>query len=252
MAGHSKWANIKHRKARQDKKRGAAFTKAVKKISSAARRGGGDPEMNAELRLCIEKAKAVNLPQDTIKRAILKATGQLEGVSYSDFTYEGYGAGGVAVYLEGSTDNKNRTVGNIRHAFAKHGGNLGENGCVAWMFNSMGIIEMMDDGVDVDALMEIALENGAEDFEHEDGSITIKSAPDDFPALRDAVIAAGHDDLITDEITMRSDTSVEPELSDVKQVLKMLDALEDDDDVENVYHNLELSDEVAAALEDDE
>jgi YebC/PmpR family DNA-binding regulatory protein len=142
MAGHSKWANIKHRKAAQDSKRSKVFTKILKKLSSAARRGGGDVDTNAELRLHVQKARAANVPADTVKRAILKATGQLEGVSYEDFSYEGYGPGGVAIMLEGTTDNRNRIVANVRHAFSKTGGNLGENGCVAWMFQTQGVVSI--------------------------------------------------------------------------------------------------------------
>lgn len=250
MAGHSKWANIKHKKARQDKKRGKVFSKITKKISSAARRGGGDPETNSELRVYIDKAKDANMPKDNIERAILKATGQLEGVTYTDFTYEGYGPGGVAFLLEGSTDNKNRTVANIRHSFDKNGGNLGESGCVAWMFHSQGIISLSDDGIDsADALMELALENGAEDFEHEDGVFTFTTTPTDFATMRDALKEAGHNDFITDEVTKIAETSLSPDLDTVRKTMNLLELLEDDDDIESVYHNMELSDEVADALE---
>lgn len=249
MAGHSKWANIKHKKAAQDAKRGAAFTRVIKKLSSAARRGGGDPETNSELRLYIQKAKDVNMPSDTIQRAILKATGQLEGVSYDDFVYEGYGPGGVAFLVEGSTDNRNRSVANIRHAFTKCGGNLGENGCVAWMFKEKGVISLSDAGVDVDALMELALEHGAEDFEHEDGVVTITTGPEDFVAVRQALVDAGHTEFLSDEVAKLAETSIAPDLAIVERNMKLIELLEDDDDVENVYHNLELSDEVAAALQ---
>lgn len=250
MAGHSKWANIKHKKAREDAKKGKVFTKLVKNITVAARRGGGDPDMNPELRLAIEKAKAANMPQDNIKRAIMKATGQLEGVSYEDFSYEGYGPGGVAIMVMGSTDNKNRTVGNIRHFFTKQGGNLGQDGCVAWMFKNKGIITVAEDAMDVDRLMEIALESGAEDFEQEDGVVTITTEPSDFPAVRDALASAGVEEFISDEVTWVADTNMTPEeLSDAKRVVKLIDMLEDDDDVENVAHNLEMTDELAEALD---
>lgn len=250
MAGHSKWANIKHKKARQDKKRGKVFSKLSKKISSAARRGGGDPETNHELRLYVDKAKAANMPNDNIERAILKATGQLEGVTYTDFTYEGYGPGGVAYLLEGSTDNKNRTVANIRHFFDKSGGNLGESGCVAWMFHSRGILSISADEVsDVEELMEVALENGAEDFEQEDGVITITTDPLDFLTMRQALQSDGYEEFITDELTKIAETTLCPDLSTVQSNIRLLDLLEDDDDIENVYHNLELSDDVAEALE---
>lgn len=249
MAGHSKWANIKHRKAAVDAKRGKIFSKIVKKISSAARRGGGDPDMNTELRLYIDKARAANMPNDKIERAILKATGQLEGVSIEDFTYEGYGPGGVAILLEGSTDNKNRIVAEIRHAFNKNGGNLGANGCVSWMFHEQGVITLNAEGIDTDDLMELALENGAEDFIVEDDVITLISAPADFVDLRTALIEAGHGEFLSDEITKNAETTTSPELSDVKGNMKLIDVLEDNDDIENVYSNLELSDDVAAALE---
>ncbi len=250
MAGHSKWANIKHKKAREDAKRGKIFSKIVKKISSAARRGGGDPEMNPELRLYIQKAKDANMPNENIERAILKATGQLEGVTYTDFSYEGYGPGGVAYFLEGSTDNKNRTVGNIRHAFTKHEGNLGENGCVAWMFQSKGIITLSENEVDdLDELMMEALEAGADDVVSEDGVVTVTMESTSFHAVRDAFVKAGYKDFLSDEITMIADNDVEPSLSEVRQNMRLIDVLEDDDDVENVYHNMELSDDVAAELD---
>lgn len=252
MAGHSKWANIKHKKAREDAKRGKIFSKLVKKITSAARRGGGDPEMNPELRMYIDKAKDANMPNDNIERAILKATGQLEGVTYTDFSYEGYGPGGVAMFITGSTDNKNRTVGNVRYAFTKNGGNLGNDGCVAWMFEDQGIIVLKEDQVDdVDALMELALENGASDLVVEDGMVTLTTGYEEFVVLRDALKEAGYDEFVSDELTKVAETSVTPELSDVKQTMRIIDTLEDDDDVENIYHNLELSDEVAAELENE-
>ncbi len=253
MAGHSKWANIKHKKAREDAKRGKIFSRLSKKISSAARRGGGDIDTNHELRLWVDKAKAANMPKDNIERAILKATGQLEGVTYTDFTYEGYGPGGVAFLLEGSTDNKNRTVANIRHLFDKNEGNLGESGCVAWMFHSRGIISVSGDNVDdLENLMDVALENGAIDFETEDGVVTITTEPTDFVPLRDALTAAGYDDFMTDEVTKIAETTLAPDLNMVRRNMKLLELLEDDDDIESVYHNLDLSDEVAAALAGEE
>ncbi len=253
MAGHSKWANIKHKKARQDKKRGKVFSKLSKKISSAARRGGGDLDSNHELRLYVDKAKDANMPNDNIERAILKATGQLEGVTYTDFTYEAYGPGGVAFLLEGSTDNKNRTVAQIRHLFDKNNGNLGESGCVAWMFHSQGIISISADLVDdADELMMLALESGAEDFEQEDGVITITTTPTEFLAMRKALKEAGFDDFMSDEVTKVSETTLSPDLATVRQNMRLLEVLEDDDDIENVYHNLELTDDVAEALANEE
>lgn len=252
MAGHSKWANIKHKKARQDAKRGKVFSRLSKKISSAARRGGGDLDSNHELRLWVDKAKAANMPNDNIERAILKATGQLEGVTYTDFTYEGYGPGGVAFYLDGSTDNKNRTVAQIRHHFDKSGGNLGESGCVAWMFHSKGILSLKRDDIDVESLMDLALENGAIDFETEDGIVTITTEPTDFVGLRDALKDAGHTDFLTDEVTKVAENTLAPDLATVKKNMVLLELLEDDDDIENVYHNLDFSDEVAEALANEE
>lgn len=249
MAGHSKWANIKHRKAAQDAKRGKAFSGVIKKISSAARRGGGDPDTNPELRLYMQKARAVNMPKDVVERAVLKATGQLEGVSYEDIRLEGYGSGGVAIFLEGSTDNRNRTVANVRHAFSKNGGNMGTDGCVAWMFHTKGILNIAADQVsDADEIMEIALENGAEDFEDADGVFSITCEAEDFEAIRNALVAHGIETFMTDEITKIAENQIEPSLQEVKKVMKLLEMLEEDDDIEQVYHNMDLSDEVAAAL----
>lgn len=198
----------------------------------------------------VQKAKDVNMPSDNIERAILKATGQLEGITYADFTYEGYGPGGVAIFLTGSTDNKNRTVGNIRHFFDKYGGNLGNDGCVAWMFKDQGMIVLEESKVaDVDSLMDLALDNGAVDISIEDGLVTLTTFYEDFVRLREALIQAGYTDFVSDDLTKVADTNVMPELSDVKNTLKIIDLLEEDDDVENVYHNLELSDEVAEALD---
>ena len=252
MAGHSKWANIKHRKARQDEKRGKVFSKISKKITSAARRSGGDLEYNSELRVYVDKAKAANMPKDNIDRAIKKGTGELEGVSYSDFRYEGYGPGGVAYLLEGSTDNRNRTVADIRHLFDKNGGNLGENGCVAWMFHSRGIISLSAELVEnTDQLFELALEHGAEDFENDDGVITITTDPQTYPDVRDALVEGGFKEFLDDEVTKVAENSLEPDLSTVQQNMRLIDSLEDMDDIEEFYHNLELSDEVASALDAD-
>lgn len=249
MAGHSKWANIKHKKAAVDAKRGKVFSAISKKISSAARRGGGDPETNVELRLYLQKARAVNMPQDNIKRVILKATGQLEGVIVEAISYEGYGAGGVAIYVEGSTDNKNRIVGEVRYAFSRNGGNLGTNGSVAWMFHTKGILVMEESKVsDLDELMELALENGAADFETEDGMVTITTEFEDYLTLREALIAAGYTDFVTDEITKVAENSIEVDLAQAKQNMRLIELLEDNDDIENVYHNMEISDEIAEQL----
>jgi YebC/PmpR family DNA-binding regulatory protein len=250
MAGHSKWANIKHKKARQDKKRGKLFSKIVKKITSAARRGGGDPETNPELRVYIDKAKDANMPKENVERAIKKGTGDLEGVDYIDFRYEGYGPGGVAFFLTGSTDNRNRTVAEIRHTFTEHNGNLGEDGCVDWMFEDRCLFSFQDDQVDdVDELMMFALDEGALDFEHEDGVVTIYGEMKDFAPMRDALIDYGIDDFITDEVTKIAENNVEPDFSAAQQTMRLIDELEDNDDIENIYHNLELSDDVAEQLE---
>jgi YebC/PmpR family DNA-binding regulatory protein len=250
MAGHSKWANIKHKKAREDARRGRIFSKLSKKITSAARRQGGDPDFNPELRMYIDKAKDANMPADNIERAIKKGTGDLEGVSYEDFSYEGYGPGGVAFFLEGATDNRNRTVAELRHAFDKNGGNLGEKGCVAWMFDACGLISLSEGDVeDVDELMMLAIESGATDVEHEDGVVTLKSAPTDFMKLRDALQEEGYDSFMTDELTKIAESSIAPDLSEARRNMQLLEILEDHDDVEHVYHNLELTDEVAEAIE---
>lgn len=249
MAGHSKWANIKHKKAKEDAKRGKVFSKLVKKITSAARRGGGDLDANTELRLYVNKAKAANMPSDNIERAILKGTGNLEGVSYEDFTYEGYGPGGVAIYLSGATDNRNRTVAEVRHAFSKNGGNLGADGCVAWMFEDRGILSVEEDKVDdADSFMLVAIENGALDVEIEDGIITATSSAEDFVSMRDAIAEEGYTEFVTDEITKLAENTIAPDLAAARTNIRLIDFLEDYDDIENVYHNLDLSDDVAAAL----
>lgn len=249
MAGHSKWANIKHKKAREDAKRGKIFSKIVKKITSAARRGGGDPEINSELRLYIDKAKDANMPKENIERAIKKGTGDLEGVSYDEFNYEGYGPGGVAIFLTGATDNRNRTVAEIRHMFSEYNGNLGEDGCVNWMFKDRGLLSISQEEVDdLEDLMEVALENGAVEFEDDDGVVTIQTEVQDFMKMRNALEAAGYDEFMTDEITKLAENHVAPDLSTAQTNLNLIEKLEDHDDIENVYHNLELSDEVADAI----
>ena len=249
MAGHSKWANIKHKKAREDAKKGKVFSKIVKKIASAARRGGGDPDSNPELRLMLEKARAANMPHDNIQRAILKATGQLEGVTFKEFSYEGYGPGGVAILLEGATDNVNRTVSEIRHAFSKNGGNMGENGCVSWMFDIRGqIVIAASDVEDSDELMMVALDLGADDFEEEEDILTIVSSPEAFMSLRNGLTDAGYTNFISDEITKIPQTTVTLEGAQARGALRLIDYFEDYDDIENVYSNLDIDDETAAEL----
>jgi YebC/PmpR family DNA-binding regulatory protein len=240
MAGHSKWANIQHRKGKQDALRGAQFTKLVREIHVAARNGGGDPAMNPRLRLAIEKANAVSMPKDNIERAIKKATGELEGVSYEELRYEGYAPGGVAVIVECLTDNRNRTVAEVRHAFNKHGGNLGTDGSVAFMFRKLGVLSFAP-GASEDAVMEAAMEAGADDIVvyPDDGSIEVLTQPETFERVRELMTAAGlkPDDA---EITLRADNDIAVEGEAAQSVAKMLDRLEELDDVQNVYSNADL------------
>ncbi len=240
MAGHSKWANIQHRKGRQDEKRGKVWTRVTREIIVAARAGGGDVAMNPRLRLAIEKAKAVNMPADNIKRNVDKATGNLDGVTYEEIRYEGYGIGGAAIIVDTMTDNRVRTVADVRHAFSKHGGNLGTEGSVAFQFKHVGQF-LFAPGVSEDKVMEVALEAGADDvLTHEDGSIEVLSAPTEFEAVQQALEAAGLKAEMA-EVTMRADTPVEISGDDATRMQKLLDVLEDLDDVQNVFHNAELN-----------
>ena len=240
MAGHSKWANIQHRKGRQDEKRGKAWTRVIREIMVAARLGGGDPGANPRLRLAIEKAKAVNLPVDTVKHNIDKATGNLEGVSYEEIRYEGYGIGGAAVIVDCMTDNRVRTVAEVRHAFSKYGGNLGTEGSVAFQFKHCGQF-VFAPGLSEDKVMEVALEAGAEDvITGEDGSIEVLSAPGDFEAVKNALEAAGLKPEIA-EVTMRAENPIEVSGEDAVRMQKLLDVLEDLDDVQDVFHNALIS-----------
>jgi YebC/PmpR family DNA-binding regulatory protein len=239
MAGHSKWANIQHRKGRQDEKRGKAWTRVIREIMVAARLGGGDPGSNPRLRLAIEKAKAVNLPVDTVKRNIDKATGNLEGVNYEEIRYEGYGIGGAAIIVDCMTDNRVRTVAEVRHAFSKYGGNLGTEGSVAFQFKHCGQF-VFAPGTSEDKVMEVALEAGAEDVvTGEDGSIEVITGPADFEAVQKALEAAGLKPEIA-EVTMRAENTVALAGEDAQRMQKLLDVLEDLDDVQEVYHNAEL------------
>jgi YebC/PmpR family DNA-binding regulatory protein len=241
MAGHSKWANIQHRKGRQDAKRGKIFTKLIKEITVAAKMGGGDPNMNPRLRLAIDKAKAESMPKDNIDNAIKRGTGQLEGVSYEEIRYEGYGIGGVAVMVDCLTDNKIRTVADVRHAFAKHGGNMGAEGCVAFQFKHCGQI-ILEPGANEDAVMEAALEAGAEDVvTNDDGSIEVITSPDatEFAAVKEALEKAGFKPALA-EITMKPESETELEGDDAVKMQKILDALEVLDDVQDVYTNAVL------------
>ncbi|MCW5610807.1 MAG: YebC/PmpR family DNA-binding transcriptional regulator [Rubrivivax sp.] len=239
MAGHSKWANIQHRKGRQDEKRGKAWTRVIREIMVAARQGGGDPAANPRLRLAVEKAKAVNLPADTVKRNIDKATGNLEGVDYEEIRYEGYGIGGAAIIVDCMTDNRVRTVAEVRHAFSKHGGNLGTEGSVAFQFKHCGQL-VFAPGTSEDKVMEVALEAGAEDvITGEDGSIEVLTAPPDFEAVKAALESAGLKPEVA-EVTMRAENTVALAGDDAERMRKLLDVLEDLDDVQDVFHNADL------------
>ena len=240
MAGHSKWANIQHRKGRQDEKRGKVWTRVIREIMVAARQGGGDPKDNPRLRLAIDKAKAANMPADTVKKNIDKATGNLEGVHYEEVRYEGYGIGGAAVIVDCMTDNRVRTVAEVRHAFSKYGGNLGTDGSVAFQFRHVGQF-VFAPGASEERVMEAALDAGADDVIVDgDGAIEVLAPPADFEAVKQALEAAG---LAPDaaEVTMRADNSVDLTGDDAARMQKLLDAIEDLDDVQDVFHNAELA-----------
>ena len=247
MSGHSKWATIKHKKAAVDARRGKVFTKLIRELTSAARMGGGDIESNPRLRTAVAAAKGSNMPGDTIQRAIKKGTGELPGEVYEEITYEGYGAGGVAVLVEVLTDNKNRTVAEIRHIFAKHGGNMGETGCVAWMFDRKGLMTLSSDQIDEDSLLELMLEAGGDDVKTEPDVYEIVTAPEAFEDVRSALEQKG---LTMDvaEITMLPQNTVPIEGKQAEQVLKLMAALADQDDVRKAHANFDISDEVMAAL----
>lgn len=240
MAGHSKWANIQHRKGRQDEKRQRIWTRVVREIMVAARTGGGDPSANPRLRLAIEKAKAANMPADTVKRNIDKATGNLEGVTYEEIRYEGYGIGGAAIIVDTMTDNRVRTVAEVRHAFSKHGGNMGTEGSVAFQFKHCGQL-IYAPGTSEDKVMEIALEAGAEDvITDEEGAIEVLTSPADFEAVQHALEAAGLTAEMA-EVTMRAENTIDLVGDEAVKMQKLLDILEDLDDVQNVFHNATLS-----------
>ena len=245
MSGHSKWAQIKHKKAHTDAKRGKSFTKIVKEISVAARIGGGDPEGNPRLRTAIEKAKEVNMPHDNIKRAIMKGTGELPGTSYEEYTYEGYGPGGVALLVEVLTDNKNRTVSEIRHIMTKNGGNMGEAGCVAWIFEKRGYLLVDKDNTDEDGLMTVALDAGALDIRNDpkEDSYEVITLPEDLAAVKGALETAGIQVSLA-ETTMLPKSYVTLDEKGAEQMVRLTDALEDNEDVQNVYANFDIPDEV--------
>jgi YebC/PmpR family DNA-binding regulatory protein len=240
MAGHSKWANIQHRKGRQDEKRGKIWTRVIREIMVAARQGGGDLTANPRLRLAVDKAKAANMPADTIKRNIDKATGNLEGVNYEEIRYEGYGIGGAAVIVDTMTDNKVRTVAEVRHVFSKYGGNMGTEGSVAFQFKHCGQL-ILAPGTSEDKVMEVALEAGADDVvTDDDGAIEVITAPTEFEAVKNALEAAGLKPEVA-EVTMRPENTIELTGEDAQRMQKLLDALEDLDDVQDVYHNAEIN-----------
>jgi YebC/PmpR family DNA-binding regulatory protein len=246
MAGHSKWANIKHRKGAQDAKRGKIFTKLIKEITISAKIGGGDLESNSRLRTAVDNAKSGNMPKDTIDRAIKKGSGDLDGLSYEEGTFEGYGPGGAAVIVEFMTDNRTRTVADVRHIFNKHNGSLGVNGSVAFLFDRKGLISFSMDQ-DIDALFEAALEAGAEDVKDEGDALEIITDPGNFIEVREALAAKGLQ-WENAEVTMIPQTMVKLEGKQAEQMLKMMDKLEDNDDVQHVYANFDISEEDLASF----
>ena len=243
MSGHSKWSTIRHKKGAADAKRGKIFTKLIKEITVAARMGGGDVNANPRLRTAIQAAKSENMPKDNIERAIKKGTGELEGVNYEESVYEGYGPGGAAILVESLTDNKNRAVSDIRHIFNKNGGNLGENGCVAWMFDKKGYFVVNAEAVDEDQLMEVTLEGGAEDVREDDSNFEVITAPEDFEGVKDAISRAAIPYLVA-EITMLPQTTTNLAGKEAEQMVKLMEALEDCDDVQKVYTNADIPEDI--------
>ncbi|UMZ74026.1 YebC/PmpR family DNA-binding transcriptional regulator [Natranaerofaba carboxydovora] len=241
MAGHSKWANIKHKKARQDAKRGKIFTKLAREIIVAAKEGGGDPEGNVRLRMAIQKAKENNMPNENIERAIKRGTGEdSDGVKYEETTYEGYGPGGVAILLEILTDNRNRTAAEIRNLFSKHGGNLGESGCVSWMFKRRGMLRLKDNsGMEEDDVILMALEVGAEDGQKEDDVYTVMTMPENLEDVKEELKKQGFE-ILSSEVTKIPETEVDVKEDNVKELLTLLEELEDHDDVQNLYSNFNI------------
>ncbi|MDP6674336.1 MAG: YebC/PmpR family DNA-binding transcriptional regulator [Gammaproteobacteria bacterium] len=247
MAGHSKWANIQHRKGAQDKKRGKLFTKLIREITVAARTGGGDIDANPRLRLAIDKAKGQSMPKDNIERAVKRGSGELEGMDYEEIIYEGYGPGGVAVMVDCLTDNRNRTVADVRHAFSKFGGNLGADGSVGYLFNKVGLLSFPV-GADEGNVMEVAIESGAEDVVlNDDGSIDVLTDPGEFEEVRKSLGDSGNEFELA-EITMRASVSATLGEKEASSMLKLLEMLEDLEDVQQVYSNAEIPDEILANL----
>lgn len=243
MSGHSKWSTIKHKKGAADAKRGKIFTKLIKEITVAARMGGGDPNANPRLRTAIQAAKSENMPKDNLERAIKKGTGDLDGVNYEEIIYEGYGPGGAAIFLESLTDNKNRAVADIRHIFNKYGGNLGENGCVGWMFDKKGYIVVEMEGLDEEMVMNTAIDSGAEDVREEEDQYEIITAPGDFDSVKEAVDNASIPYIVA-EITMLPQTTVNIVGKEAEQMMKLMEFLDDCDDVQKVYTNADIPEEL--------
>jgi YebC/PmpR family DNA-binding regulatory protein len=243
MSGHSKWSTIKRKKGAADAKRGKIFTKLIKEITIATREGGGDPAGNPRLRLAVDNAKAANMPADNIERAIKKATGELEGVTYLELTYEGYASGGIAVIIEVATDNKNRTVADVRHIFSKHGGSMGETGSVAWMFDRKGIISLPSIDRTEDEIMDIALEAGAEDLQTEEGFFEIQTDLESFETVRNALVAAN---LKIENASLQwiAKNTVSVSGDEAEKIMKLIEAMEDNDDVQNVYSNADFEKEL--------
>ena len=247
MSGHSKWSTIKHKKAMVDARRGKMFTKLIRELTSAARAGGGDPDVNPRLRTAVASAKGANMPNDTIQRAVQKGTGEIAGETYEEVTYEGYGAGGVAVLVDTLTDNKNRTVAEIRHLFARHGGSMGENGCVAWMFQRQGFLALDAASIDEDALLELVLEAGGDDVKTENDLYEILTSPEAFEDVRSSLEEQGLTPEVA-EVTMLPQSTVSIEGKQAEQVLRLMEALDDQDDVRRAYANFDIPDDVMAAL----
>ncbi len=247
MSGHSTWHNIRLRKGKQDSERGKIFTRLAREVIIAAKEGGGSPDANPRLRLAIQKARENSMPQDNIKRAIQRGTGELEGVSYEEVTYEGYGPGGVAVLVEAVTDNRNRTVAEVRNLFNRGGGNLGESGCVAWMFDQKGLVSVSKDAASEDDVLMAALDAGAEDVRTEQETFDVITAPQEFQKVREAVAGAGIPSLVA-EVTFIPRSTVRLEGKDAQQMIRLMEQLEDHDDVQSVYANFEIEESVLAAL----
>lgn len=247
MSGHSKWSTIKHKKGAADAKRGKTFTKLIKEITVAARMGGGDADANPRLRSAIAAAKSENMPKDNIDRAVKKGTGELEGANYEEVSYEAYGPGGVAVLVNCLTDNKNRTVADLKYIFDRHGGSLGEPGCVAWMFNKKGLIVFEKEDADEEKLFDIALEAGAEDVKEEETTFEVLTEPSDFEEVRKSVEEAGMKYTVA-EISMIPQNTVRLEDKKAQQMINLMEALEDNDDVSHVYANFDIPDQVMEAM----